>query len=235
MGAGGRGVLALVAAAVLGIAGGVSVAFVAPVDLSDAGPTFDPLNLGIPRVDLDCTGESILVVGYGERRTALAAVVADSPGQDVRYLSVADSCRTLYAPDGKPVPDYVAYFGPYDSLGEACAERMNVAHKGDNVTRLNDGNEIFVRCVCELPVATFPLLGVGLAATAEDGIWIRNLQEMLFDFGRLDDDAITGAFDERTAAEIRTIQTRAAVPADGRMDPVTWKLLRDRVCGSYDY
>ncbi len=227
-----RGTWVLVVAGVLGIVGGLTAAFVVPQGSESAG---DPLDLGIPLANLDCSGDSIMIVGWGSTRAPLAAAVADNPGGDARYLRTDDSCPTLYAPPTREVPDYVVYLGPYDSLGEACGQRLSVEHKGDNLARLNAGNEIYVKCICELPTDGFPELSVGMAATTEDGIWIRGLQGLLNDIDRLADDGITGAYDERTATVIRRIQAHGAVPADGVVDAVTWRILRDRACGTYDY
>ena len=263
MHAGGRRVLVLLVVAVLGIVGGVATALVtatdpAPGSGSDADSTQssapssapgsgtarrarkapDPLNLDVPQVNLRCTGDGILVVGHGDHRSALAAVVADHAREGVRYLRVADSCPTLYAGEFTPVPvpGYAAYLGPYDSLAEACRDRMTLFHKGDNVTRLRAGNDIFVKCVCELPVSAFPVLGPGLAASAADAIWVRHLQLLLVDFGRLPEEAVTGRFDDRTASAVAEIQAATALPpADGVVNAPTWTLLRDRLCGTYVY
>ena len=72
-------VFAPLVAAVLGLAGGVAAALVVPADDSDGrASTFnDPLHLGIPLVDQDCTGESLLVVGYGNSVAPLGTAVAD--------------------------------------------------------------------------------------------------------------------------------------------------------------
>jgi peptidoglycan hydrolase-like protein with peptidoglycan-binding domain len=263
MHAGGRRVLVLLVVAVLGIVGGVATALVtandpaprsgspqsstpnsAPNSAPGSGTPRrtrkapDPLNLDVPRVNLRCTGEGILVVGHGDHRSALAAVVADHAREGVRYLRVADSCPTLYAGEFTPVPvpEYAAYLGPYKSLAEACRDRMTLSHKGDNVTRLRSGNDIFVKCVCELPASAFPVLGPGRAASAEDGIWVRHLQLLLVDFDRLPDEAVTGRFDDRTTSAVAEIQAATALaPADGVVNPPTWTLLRDRLCGTYEY
>ena len=59
-------VVAPVVAAVLGIGGGVATAIVVSADDERGTTSFsDPLHLGIPLVDQSCSGESILVVGYG--------------------------------------------------------------------------------------------------------------------------------------------------------------------------
>lgn len=236
---------ALVLAAILGLATGVGVAIVAPG--SEKGTGFDPsaindpLHLGVPLVDLECTGDSIMIVGYGDGRAPLDAAVADNPDRDVRYLRTDDSCDTLYSPPETAVPDYVAYLGPFDELAEPCAERMTDEHKGDNVSRLNSGNEIYVKCTCVLETATFPALRPGMSITAENGIWIRALQGMLADIyaargnpTRFTEDDITGVYDQKTAELINEIQASSSVRV-GPVNPVTWRILRKRACGTYSY
>lgn len=240
----GRALLALVLAAVLGVAAGVVVALVAPGaddHRDDPSAINDPLHLGVPLVDLECTGESIMVVGYGDTRAPLDAAVADNPEGEVRYLRTDDSCPTQYGPPEGSVPSYVAYLGPFASLAEPCQARMTDDHKGDNVTRLNAGNEIYVKCTCVLETSSFPVLHVGQSVTAENGIWVRALQGMLVDiyaarghpemFGDRD---ITGIYDEKTAALIEKIQATSSVRV-GPVNAVTWRILRKRACATYSY
>lgn len=234
---GGRGARALFLAAVLGIVGGLTAGFlVAPsTDRPDVPTTGDPLHLGIPLVDQYCSGRSIMVVGWGDERAPLAAAVADNTAGAVRYLRVADSCPTLYGREGAPAPEYAAYLGPFDDLAQACAERMSVEHKGDSVTRLHDGNQIHVQCVCELPTDTFPELSVGMPADPADGIWIRALQGLLDDIGRNPSHHVNGFYDQRTAEMVRQVQSASATAANGVVDQVMWRILRDRACGTYSY
>ena len=244
MNVGGRTLWALVLAGVLGIAAGITVALVAPGSErggDDPSTVNDPLHVGVPLVDLECTGEAIMVVGYGDSRAPLDAAVADNPGRDVRYLRTDDSCDTLYSPPETETPAYVAYLGPFDQLADPCAERMTEEHKGDNVTRLNAGNTIYVKCVCVLETATFPVLSLGMSVTAENGIWVRALQGMLVDIdaaagrpARFGEDDITGIYDARTAARIADIQSSNSVRV-GPVNPVTWRILRKRACGTYAY
>ena len=57
-------VIAPLVAAVLGICGGVATAIVMPDDGTHQTATSDdPLHLGIPLVDQDCTNEALLVIG----------------------------------------------------------------------------------------------------------------------------------------------------------------------------
>lgn len=241
----GRALLALLLAAVLGVASGVVVALVAPGGTDDGGrdrsAINDPLHLGVPLVDLECSGESIMVVGYGDTRAPLDAAVADNPEGAVRYLRTDDSCPTQYAPPEAPVPAYAAYLGPFDTLAEPCAARMTDEHKGDNVSRLNAGNEIYVKCTCVLETSTFPVLHRGESVTAENGIWVRALQGMLVDIyearGRPEtfgDRDISGIYDEKTAALIESIQATSSVRV-GPVNAVTWRILRKRACATYSY
>ncbi len=234
---GSRWARALLLAAALGIVGGLSAGFLVPRDTNgfSAPATGDPLHLGIPLVDQYCSGRSIMVVGWGDERAPLAAAVADNAPGSVRYLRVADSCPTLYGREGAPSPQYAAYLGPFDDLAQACSERMGVAHKGDSLTRLHDGNQIHVQCICELPTETFPELRVGMPANPADGIWIRALQGLLDDIGRNPTHHVTGFYDEQTAELVRRVQSVSATAANGVVDQVMWRILRDRACGTYSY
>jgi peptidoglycan hydrolase-like protein with peptidoglycan-binding domain len=225
-------------AAVLGTVGGLTTSLVVADPGTEKSPTAfeDPLNLGIPLVNQpDCTGESILLVAWGSSRAPLDVGIANNTGDDVRYLKTEDSCPTLYGPFDKPIPEYAVYLGPYDSLKEGCTDRLSLDHKGDNLTNLSAGNEIFVKCICVLSPDTGPELSLGMDATTEDGIWIRGLQGVLNDINRLPDDAITGIFDERTQSAIRNIQLNAAATPSGIVDEETWRLVQDRACGQYVY
>lgn len=222
-------------AAILGLLGGLITAFVAPDLTRSASDTADPLHLSIPLVNQDCSGASILVVGFGESRAPLAAAAADNTKGAVRYLRSADSCPAVYGAEDAPAPAYVAYLGPYENTSEACSERMNVEHKGDHVTRLRQGSEIHVQCVCELPVATFPTLSVGSRANGVTGIWTRALQESLDDLGRNPTHHVNGHYDQETANQVSSFQQAKAITVSGVVDAVTWRILRTRACRTYDY
>nr|WP_246416306.1 peptidoglycan-binding domain-containing protein [Nocardioides luti] len=227
----------MVLAAVLGLLAGVLVAFLVP-GTRTTGPSADadPLGLGVPFRDLpDCTGASILVIGFGESRAPLAAAIQDNAGADVSYLRTADSCAAVYGRETQPAPTYVAYLGPYDSPSEACAQRMTPAHRGDNVTRLRASSRIHVQCICELPTETFPELAVGRPQDAATQIWTRALQTTLDDIGRNPTHHINGVYDQRTADLVRTFQSFRDVADTGVTDTDTWQLIRTRACGEYDY
>lgn len=220
-------------AAMLGIAGGVTTAFLAP-GASDPGgspPSVnDPLRLGIPQVSLpSCTDEAVLVLGSGDSAAALTPTVSDADG-NARYLRTDESCRTLWSTSDN-VPSYVVYRGPYDSEAEPC--RTSLDGDGGSVTNLSSGNEMFVMCTCVLPTAE--LRGIVPAARLAEGEepagrnWVRTLQQML-------DVQDTGDYDDRTIARVRRFQEdNGILPADGRVGERTWGALRDRLCGGYEF
>lgn len=231
---------AVVLTVLVGSSAGVATALMTePPDRPRASTFNDPLHLGVPLVDLDCSGDSVLVVGWGESSAPLAAAVADNRDADVRYLRTDDSCPTQYVPDDlASVPEYVAYTGPFEDRAEPCRARMQVAHRGDFVTRLVSGNVFFVKCPCELPASEFPVLSVGMEDTPQVEVWVRALQGLLVDLkdGRYEESDVSGVYDERTAERIRPLQEATpGLRPDGIVDEDTWRAVRDRVCGSYTY
>jgi hypothetical protein len=233
-------VVAPLVAAVLGIGGGVATAIVVPADDDPDTPGFsDPLHLGVPLVDQDCSGESLLVVGYGNSVAPLGTAVADNGKSGLSYLRSDESCATILGPERKPTPTYVAYLGPYETLTEPCELRMTPEHRGDFVTVLRSGNEELVKCACALPSTAGPELHLGMVPTDEDVVWIRSLQSMLYDY--YDDDfpheAITGEYDEPTAAAVTRVQQEApgVLTRPGVVDASTWRIITDRICRIYDF
>ena len=224
---------ALVLAVVLGTSSGLAFSRVL-----DGGPDpgRDPLGIGAELVNQPCSGGSIIVVGRGENRPALRAAVVENAGE-ARYLDTDASCPTLYAPLDKPVPRYVVYLGPFTTPGAACERRMTPEHKGDFVTGLRTGNQTYVKCPCELATAGWPVLTPDMGSPdALQGMWIRQLQKMLVDTGRLRDDVDeSGVYDARTVAVVRRTQANESVTPDGVVDAQTWSIIRDRACQSYDY
>ena len=188
----------------------------------------DPLGIGVPLHDLACTGESVVLLGWGSHQSALSAAASDNPG--ARYLRTSSSCHTAWGYAGDN-PDYAVYLGPM-SVAQACRERMQ--HKGFNVTRLQAGSTQLVQCVCALDTASAPALSVGAAETSLDGIWVRNLQMMLSDLGLNPAHHVTGHYDATTARQVREFQTQRALSVTGHMDPETWRVLKNRACALYD-
>jgi hypothetical protein len=233
-------VVAPLVAAVLGIGGGVATALVVAAD-DDPGSqaTIDPLHLNIPRVDLECSGRSILVIGYGDSVPPLSSAVANSSAKKLHYLSTADSCETLLGPEDKAAPAYVVYSGPYDSPRDPCEVRMSGEEPGSFVARLREGNTQLVKCPCEIPGTDAVRLYPGMPTDASAKLWIRGLQAM-FNFDRPDEfprSAITGVYDADTQALVTRFQENAPGKSTepGTVDEVTWGILTDRLCRNYDY
>ncbi|GGO73541.1 hypothetical protein [Nocardioides deserti] len=230
----------LVLAAVLGTGGGVAAGLLDGGDDPDRGQTRvadDPLRLGVEHVDLGCTGQAVLVVATGDTPTALRGAVADH-GDAVRYLRTADSCDTRWAQDeDRATPTWAAYLGPHDDLVEPCADRMTSAHKGDVLTVLTAGTTDLVRCVCVLPTADMPELRLGMPVDQELGIWVRALQGMLVDIdpARFPEERVTGRYDEATVARMAPLQDFHDIEPGSPVDEASWRAVRDRACGSYDF
>ena len=235
-------VVAPLVAAVLGIGGGVATAIVVPEDASKEKPATvsDPLHLGIPLVDQDCTGESLLVIGYGDTVAPLSSAVANSSQEGLRYLSSEGSCDTALGPEQKAAPAYVVYAGPYDSRRDPCEVRMSGDESGSFVTVLRSGNQQLVKCPCEIPSNSAPPLFTGMHPDQHEALWIRGLQAMFND----DDPvafphrAITGQYDQPTSDLVAAFQDHApgkVVTKRGDVDEVTWGILTDRLCRNYDY
>lgn len=220
-------VLAPLVAALVGIAAGTTTALVT-VDPS-GGKTdkpeaiSDPLTLGIPLVRYECTGEGLLVLGYGETSGALREGMAGNEHLGLSYLETDESCDTNFAPERfETKPAYAVVSGPYANLDEPCGLLMSPEHRGDSVTALREGNKTSVKCVCVLDASAAPVLRVGVEASDEDVVWIRALQQLLVDRERLTKDQATGVYDRRTEAVVRAYQSSSSLTVDGVVDRDTW-------------
>lgn len=221
----------LVAAALLGLSGGVVTAVIAP-GASENGPgsidVNDPLHLGIPQVSLaSCTDEAVLVLGTGDSAAALTPIVSDA-GADARYLRTDESCDTIWAEGDEP-PEYVVYEGPYDTEVEPC----QISVRGDSgpVTNLSRENHTFVLCACVLPTAGLAGLTPPDQPAAEPApvVWVQMLQLLL-------DVEVNGAYDEATVRRVRAFQRdNAILPADGKVGDRTWSALREQRCGNFNF
>ena len=246
-----RGTAALLVSALVGVTAGVIVGFTTGTSApSNAGPddtpssspsasgsVDDPLGLDVPLKNLDCTGDTILVVGWGETRGVLSNAVSANLDGDVKYLETAKSCNTLYGAERQDPPAYAAYLGPFDSLAEPCSLRMSVDHKSDVVTSLKPGVKIHVQCLCVLDPATFPTLAVGMESDTRSGIYIRSLQRLLVDIRQNPTNHITGEYDAETRDLIVPLQDLNAIDVKppGIVEKLTWQMLRDRACVAYDF
>jgi hypothetical protein len=233
--------VALVTAAVVGTAGGVTTALVTATD----GAGDDPLGIGAEQVDLDCTGEPVLVVAAGDTAAALRPAVLNSPPDEtVRYLDTDRSCDARWtAENSTKEPAWVAYVGPGDAT-ELCLDRMSVQHKGDNVTFLRSGSRQRAECVCEVPASAAPRLEPGMEGDAGTDIWIRALQNLFvtIDESRSTDepheltrDDLTGEYDARTQRRVDALREANGEPATGVVDEFVWTRLTNTGCQLYDY
>jgi hypothetical protein len=245
-----RGTAALLVSALVGVTAGVIAGFTTgstppssadPDDKPSSTPSAsgspnDPLGLDVPLQNIDCTGDTILVVGWGETRSAIYNAVQYNNDAGVKYLETAKSCNTLYGAEKQGTPTYAAYLGPFDSLSEPCSLRMSVDHARDVVTTLKPGVKIHVQCLCAVNPVDMPPLNVGMVADTRDGIYIRALQRLLVDMG-LNPGPITGEYNPRTAAVIQKLQQINAIDPTlyKQVEQQTWQLIRDRGCLQYDF
>ncbi|MEO6512106.1 MAG: hypothetical protein ABIO16_14005, partial [Nocardioides sp.] len=185
-----RGTIALLVSALVGIAAGVivgvSTGSSSPGSADPGGPSGsptasgepdDPLGLGVPLVNIPCSGGKILVVGVGDQADTgeLNNAVSANKNDGVKYLETASSCNTLYGDASQIPPTYAVYLGPYDSTSQPCSMQMTPTHSSDAVTNLKPGIKVHVPCLCVLEPATFPRLRPGMDATTRDGVYIKAL------------------------------------------------------------
>ena len=117
---------ALALAAVIGVSGGAVTAFFAQDDETVAAR---PLGLGILMENVDCTGETLILVAVGDTRAALRPRSA-TPTTSTSRPRPDESCDTAYP---RREGTYAAYLA-YPSLEAACAARMTNVHKDDVAT-----------------------------------------------------------------------------------------------------
>jgi hypothetical protein len=227
-------VAALIVAAVIGISGGgLTAFFMQPEEVVYP----DPLGLGIDLVNVDCTGEAILIVGRGNDPSDLRDSVVDFDTEGAQYLEQSESCDTAYPNyEGAPAK-YAVYLAGYSSMEEACEVRMRNDHKDDVVTRMKSGNEDAVVCPCVMDRNLLPEIGgEGLDVTTESVMWTYLYQSMLLRAGFLESPKqLTGEFDEDTIYATRRLQTDTRLPADAKVTTDTWVQLRTKACRLYDY
>jgi hypothetical protein len=234
-------VAALLASILVGIGAGLAVADLrddpaAPPESpgADGSPASaapeDPLGIGRELVDLDCTRDSILVLGMGDTSAALVSATADFP--DARYLRVAKSCDTYFwEPEDTP-RRFVAYLGPFPTMDEACELRTSPPHLRHFATRLRSGNEHTIKCWCVLPSSAWPVLEPGVTPDERESIAIRQLQQALVDLGRLPDDGWpNGDYDQPTIDQVNYLNGSQ----DGVADAETWVVVGRRVCPVYNF
>ena len=107
------------------------------------------LGLATPLTTVPCTGGYVLIVGSavdpGAYRTEVQAFLSRFPGS--KYLLAEENCSSLrhFMPDGSSI--YSVFYGPYGSLGEACAAQQRTG--GDSyVKRLDDATPTGLKQSC---------------------------------------------------------------------------------------
>jgi hypothetical protein len=201
--------------------------------LIDTGSFADPLGLGVPLRNQSCTGETLVMLGWGGRRPALAAGVQENP-EHASYLDTKHSCETAWAINASASPRYVVYLGPF-ATDKACQTRMTTEYRGALVTRLRAHNSEPVECTCYLPVASRPQLRGGMDVVGTDTIWIRSLQRILGDLGYLKPDRTNGYYDQTTMEAVKQFQSeRAGINPNGVVGSDTWRALINKGCPLYD-
>jgi hypothetical protein len=217
-------VTAVLAATVLGVAGGVATAVVTAED--GATPYADPLGIGSPMVNLECTGEPVLVIANGEAAPALVSAISNLP-EDERSQA----------------PTWVAYLGP-GSRRDLCLDRMAPHHQGDNVTFLNAGSTVRATCLCEVGGDDAPRLYPGMPSDSGTVIWVKALQNMFVSIDEdrrrppaeaLTEDDLTGQYDERTVARVKHFGEATGNRTDGIVDAQLWKRIKDSGCSDLEY
>ena len=234
-------VVAPLVAAVLGIGGGVATALVVPADDEPGTGAFsDPLHLGIPLTDQDCSGQSILVVGYGDSVPPLSSAVANSGTDRLHYLQqrrvLRDRC---WAPRTRRRRRTSSTRAPTTARATPARSGCPGEEPGSFVARLREGNTQLVKCPCEIPGTDAVRLYPEMPSDASAKLWIRGLQAMFNDDDPEDfpRSAITGDYDAFTQARVAVFQDNAPGKNTdpGIVDATTWGILTDRLCRNYDY
>lgn len=208
----------------LGIAGGLLI------DRGDRAFA-DPLALGIPFQNQPCSGKVLFTVGRGGAGQ-LGAALNQNGDLKTSYLATSKSCPTTWVPGTGPTPPYVAYVGPFADRPAACNAQFEAGHRGGIVALLKEHTTETVQCLCyvNLPV---PTMQGGMSTEGTDGIWIRQLQNLLIDMGRAPDEEVSGSYDATTAARIRDFQRDNHLSATGVVDQTTWDRLKLQGCKLY--
>jgi peptidoglycan hydrolase-like protein with peptidoglycan-binding domain len=222
--------LAVAVSALLGVVAGVVGGFV----VGGSPATSDPLGVGVPMVNQPCSGQALLVVGWGGSQSAVAAAVARAPEGGARYLDTHGSCRTAWNRPGHTASRYIAYVGPSETK-QACQERVNAAQKGLLVTRLQDGNTDPVQCLCYFAPSAMPVLRTTPEPSTLESIYIRGVQDMLAHIGRNPPGHVTGIYDQQTVAAVSTFQHDRGLAANGVVGAETWGRLQAASCRKYKF
>jgi len=226
--------IAVVVSGVLGVALGIAGGLALDRGQQEDRPFADPLRLGVPnRNQPVCTNLALLTVARGSSATQLGSVVGQNLDKDIAYLDTSKSCRAAWVPSDLPTPRYVIYRGPFSTPAEACDAKFRAGDRGGIVTSLKAGTTDPVACLCFVTL-TRPTLQPGMSIEGSNGIWIRQLQQLLVDMGRAPAGDADGSYDDTTATRIRAFQRDHGLSATGVTDAATWDALLRKGCDVYD-
>ena len=159
-----RGTMALLVSALVGVTAGVVVGFTTgsspPAKAGPRRPLVQPerlgddrttrCGLGAPLENLDCTGDNILVVGWGAN-TGRPRPTPSLPTVDAEREVPRDGellQHALRRREAGPRPSTPSTSAPSTAPSEPCALRMSIDHPRDVVTTLKRGVKIHVQCLC---------------------------------------------------------------------------------------
>jgi hypothetical protein len=219
-------ILAVLASAILGLGGGVVTA----VLMDHGDQAVDPLNLGVTLVDQACTGDFLIVTAVGGSSSALGPGITPDPDH-AHYLKIGSSCPTAWKVRGTLTQGYAAYLGPYGDGRAACAQRVQL--RGAFVTRLHDGNQEAVQCLCFLAEDSLPKLTPGMVVSVENAIYVRMLSDLFASMHLLPDTyRFGGRIDPALVRAVKKVQETATLPQNGVVDQPTWHSAIKQGCRS---
>ena len=228
--------LALGAVAVLAVAAVIACALVFLPFGDDASPDEGPLPgvVGATYDSPDCNEKYILQLtrgnpnGFAKRINETAELVPD-----VKYLRGSDTCATYEQVNRSGQPYYLAWIGPYATLKDVCAARIE-AGMGQAIPHLLDADQRGRSfCMCLESVEDLPVLDSSIDPAFDEQLLINELQQILLIRGYIaepqSDEGIgimTQPFDEMTTAALKTYQIDRGIEPDGRTGSATWSALK---------
>ena len=239
-------VVAPLVAAVLGIGGGVATALVVPDDdEADGTSTFnDPLHLGIPLVDQDCTGESLLVVGYGNSVAPLGTAVANNGRKGVALPALRRVVRRRSsARRARRRRRTSSTSAPTRPSQEPCEMRMTPEHRGGlrhgaALRQRARWSSAPARCrAARRPSCSGSAWTEPAASRRSGSAPCRRCSTTTTrqEFPHRDHRRVRRARRSARVTEIQQEQPGVPTEPTACVDEATWRILTDRICRIYDY
>lgn len=189
--------------------------------------TRDPLGLGVPLVNMGCTGEYVVVLASSGTPRAYVSTLAPTVAVPAaRYLTTQDSCSSFVQQiDGRRI--YASYIGPFPDLLSACSALEAAGVTGSYARWLDAGVESRSVCACRPEVAR-PRVSRILDQEVVNSMRARavsDAQVLLARAGYNDQNAFGGVFGELTDSWVRDFQRDVGLRATGVITPSTWQAL----------